>query len=275
MDIKALATDLDGTLIPLNNNPQQHEALRHIESRLAAHKLSLLFVTGRHFASVQQAMAEYQLPQPDEIICDVGTTILSRSGNGCAFQIAEEYSQHLRTLVGDFPAAALIQQFANAASLRLQEPEKQGDYKVSFYTDAATLKSVADDVQQVLTNTAAPWSIISSVDPFNGDGLIDLLPAGVSKAYAINWWAQRRNFQPSQVVFAGDSGNDTAALTAGYLAIIVGNASPEVVEEVAAVHKTAPWNNRFFHSQKHATSGVLNGLEHHLQARAARHSDPT
>ena len=272
MDIKALATDLDGTLIPLKNNPQQQEALRIIESRLAEHHLSLLFVTGRHFASVQQAMVEFQLPQPDEIICDVGTTILRRTADddGHSFRADSEYSDHLSNLVGEFPATALIQQFADNAALRLQECEKQGDYKVSFYTDAGTLKSVAAYVQQVLTDMAAPWSIISSVDPFNGDGLIDLLPAGVSKAYAITWWAQRRQFQPSQVVFAGDSGNDTAALTAGYLAIVVGNASPEVVAEVVAVHNAASWNNRCFHSQQHATSGVLNGLEHHLHVHRTK-----
>ena len=168
MNIKALATDLDGTLIPLDADPQQQQALRKIEAVLAEHNLSLLFVTGRHFASVQQAMQQHQLPQPDWVICDVGTTILQRRTAEPVglFQIADEYADHLQKLVGDCPADVLIQNFAATPALRLQESEKKGAYKVSFYTAAESLKSVTADVQQTLQTMAAPWSIISSVDPF-------------------------------------------------------------------------------------------------------------
>ncbi len=57
-----LATDLDGTLIPLANDEQNQRDLRQLKAELSDRDLSLVFVTGRHFESVQQAIAEYHLP---------------------------------------------------------------------------------------------------------------------------------------------------------------------------------------------------------------------
>ena len=48
---QVLATDLDGTLIPLANNPSNKEDLCRLVSRLDEHKLGLVYVTGRHFSS--------------------------------------------------------------------------------------------------------------------------------------------------------------------------------------------------------------------------------
>ena len=37
--------------------------------------VTLAYVTGRHRALIEQAMREYDLPQPDYVIADVGATI--------------------------------------------------------------------------------------------------------------------------------------------------------------------------------------------------------
>jgi HAD superfamily hydrolase (TIGR01484 family) len=69
------------------------------------------------------------------------------------------------------------------------------------------------------------------VDPFEGQGLLDFLPRDVSKAYALKWWSDYHGVSHSDVVFAGDSGNDLAALTAGFCAILVANADRGVARE--------------------------------------------
>ncbi len=274
MTIKALATDLDGTLVPLDGNTQNRDDLKTVESILETHGLSLVFVTGRHFESTEQAMLQYNLPRPDWIICDVGTTILRRSAGG-QFEVVTAYSDHLAAKVSHCPAPELTSMLSDHPALRLQESEKLGPFKVSFYARAADIQATTNQLAEQLRHHNAPWSIISSVDPFNGDGLIDLLPVGVSKAFAINWWAAERRLNAEQLVFAGDSGNDIAALTAGYRAVVVGNATADVKEEARASHHSAAWTGRLFISEHSATSGVVDGLQYFLNGATPPTGLPT
>ncbi len=111
----------------------------------------------------------------------------------------------------------------------------------------------------ILELPAAQWSIIGCIDPFTNDGLIDLLPRNVSKAYALEWWRKHESWEQEEIIFAGDSGNDYAALTAGYLSIVVGNAHQSVRERVQAAHLQQQWTNRLHLASAHSTTGVLEG----------------
>lgn len=263
MPIKALATDLDGTLIPLEGHSQNQADLTAIASIIDRHDLSLIYVTGRHFESVQQAMQQYDLPRPDLIICDVGTTIIRR-GVQDEFEVVADFADHLDELVADWSAPRVISELANVPALRLQEAEKLGPFKVSYYTEGSQLQATTTQLAEQLRRHNIPWSIIGSVDPFNNDGLIDLLPSGVSKSYAIDWWAAEYDLRAEELIFAGDSGNDIAALTAGYKTIVVGNAAADVIEESRSSHRSSAWKGRLFVSEHPATSGVADGLRHYL-----------
>lgn len=252
-----LATDLDGTLIPLEDHDQNRRDLAVLVDRLQDDDVALVFVTGRHYQSVIDAIEQFQLPMPGWIICDVGTSIYQFTDNG--FQLAEPYQLHQEEIVAAMPIDLLRENIAAVRGLRLQEPVKQGRFKLSFYADAADLDLLVAKVQNRLHATAAPYSIIHSIDPFNGDGLIDLLPTAVSKAHAIAWWAKHLGLSDDAIVFAGDSGNDLAALTAGYRAIIVGNADQELVQRASQAHRNANHIERLFVASQPATSGVLEG----------------
>tara|TARA_R110002073_G_scaffold133122_14_gene280271 strand:+ start:39840 stop:40694 length:855 start_codon:yes stop_codon:yes gene_type:complete len=280
MDLKVLATDLDGTFIPLEDHDDNRRDLSEVQRFLSEHAMELLFVTGRHFASVQDAIAEHALPSPEWIICDVGTTIMRRVDTGAqvdngaqvdtgslpgeSMQRVQAYHDNLAAIVGPIATTDLIKEFSGIAGTRVQEPEKQGPFKLSYYADASHLESIVDGFQQKLERISAPYSIIASVDPFNGDGLIDLLPRGVSKAYALRWWAEHMTLRPEAIVFAGDSGNDLAALTAGYRAIVVHNASDELKQNVSEAHRRANTADYVFLANQKATSGVMEGLKHHV-----------
>ena len=106
------------------------------------------------------------------------------------FEPVDAYQQHQDQIVASMPISELRERLKSIDGLRLQEPEKQGRFKLSFYADAAELAGLVDRVREQLDRANAPYSIIHSVDPFNGDGLIDLLPATVSKAHALAWWVQ-------------------------------------------------------------------------------------
>ena len=77
-----LASDLDGTLIPLEGEPENQADLQRLAEQLDRHGVTLVYSTGRHFASAAQAIDQFQLPQPDWLICDVGTSIFRRDDGG-------------------------------------------------------------------------------------------------------------------------------------------------------------------------------------------------
>lgn len=272
--LQVLATDLDGTLIPLEDNAANRRDLRTLSSVLTGNGLELVFVTGRHLALVMDAVVRHRLPVPQWIICDVGTSIFHRAEQlepGAAegwgvhrleqlFQPVDEYQQHQAEMVHGYSYLQLEQQLHDAPGLRKQEAEKQGPFKLSYYCEAAELKVTCRRIQQVLDARQAPYSLIGSVDPFTGDGLIDLLPSGVSKAHALAWWAEFQGMDQNRIVFAGDSGNDLAAFQAGYRAIVVGNTDAQVAREAYQAHCRAGWQGRLYLADRPATSGVLQGV---------------
>ena len=114
-------------------------------------------------------------------------------------------------------------------------------------------------MQRFLDESNAPYSLIQSVDPFTGDGLIDCLPKGVSKAYALAWWSQYMDLDTGEIIFAGDSGNDLAAMIAGYRVIVVGNADRSLAHAGATSARTCWVEQPTVFARKKATSGVLEG----------------
>ena len=92
--------------------------------------------------------------------------------------------------------------------------------------------------------------------------LLDVLPAQVSKAYALIWLATHADFLPDEVVYAGDSGNDLAALICGFRAIVVANDSEGLADRVAASLEERSLLDRLYLARDQATSGVLEGCRH-------------
>lgn len=258
-DRSVLATDLDGTLIPLEGNDQNCRDLRRIGDHFLAGHGQLVYVSGRHFESVQQAIKQHDLPLPHWIICDVGTSVYQRE-SVAEFRIVDAYQQRLAQIMGGIGMDDVQSRLATVSSLTLQESFKQGPFKLSYYSDADRLQSTVDEVRSRVADL--PLELIASIDPFNNDGLLDVLPAGVSKAYALRWWADLGTLGMDQIAFAGDSGNDLAALTAGFAAIVVGNAAPSLVDAVRQAHQQAAWTNRLFVAPSVATSGVLEGCRY-------------
>lgn len=258
---KALATDLDGTFIPLGGHPENVFALLAIERALQDDSFQLAFVTGRHLELTLDAIRAHALPTPHVLIADVGTSIYLRDDER-GWQPSEEYAAALSAIASPETLSRLGTELVASEELRLQEPEKQGPFKLSFYCDEAELPRIADAIRSRLRRDGHACDVVDSIDPFNGDGLIDVVPRNASKAFAIDWWRRFHDLQPEEIVFAGDSGNDLAALIAGYRAIVVGNASDQIRRDVIRHHEQSGWNDRLHLATEHATSGVLAGARH-------------
>ena len=256
---KPLVTDLDGTLIPLAEEPANAADLETLRRKLELHRGEIAFATGRHFDSVLRAIDEFQLPTPKWIVCDVGTAVYLSNDNG-SFVLAESYRRELLRITEGRDVQSLRSELLRLnPELSLQEEPKQREFKLSFYVDPARMSAVVGTIHEQLARLAAPFEIISSLDPWQPRGLIDVIPRGASKASAVTWYAQETKIALEQVVYAGDSGNDLAALVAGCRAILVGNAAPELIAEVQQRHLEADWQERLYVADGKATSGVLEG----------------
>ncbi|MEM9413281.1 MAG: HAD-IIB family hydrolase [Planctomycetota bacterium] len=260
-----LFTDLDGTLIPHETCRSENSAdLMQLSELLSHENGGLVFVTGRHLRSALEAKEQFQLPTPSYIICDVGTTIAERS-NG-KWQVSSAYRDYLADQTTGWSSNQLFERLKLGPETYFQEKEKQGQFKISLYTPARTLNTTVCELQDQIEKLEAPYSTVASVDPFTGDGLIDFLPRDVDKGSAARWLAAELEIPFTEsVIFSGDSGNDTAAITSGCKAILVANADRQLATSVAQTMQNAGVRDKLFLATRPATSGVLEGLKHFLR----------
>lgn len=260
-----ICTDLDRTLIPNGVQPESPKA-KELFKRLVGRKESTLaYVTGRHRALIEQAIADFDLPQPDFVIADVGTTIYQVDSSGWRkweewdAQIAPDWHglkhDDLYMLLNVFPV------------LQLQEQEKQNRYKLSFYippeTDAQALIGEMD-VRLKLAGIKA--DLIWSIDEAKGIGLLDVLPASANKLHAIRFLMQQNGFICENTVFAGDSGNDLDVLLSDIPAVLVANAGSEVRSHAANANTDTFYvaKGGYLGMNGNYSAGILEGIAHYL-----------
>lgn len=212
------------------------------------------------------AIKEFAIPVPDFAIGDVGTT-LYRVTNG-KWEMTASWSRHIgkdwKGLVGH-DLTGLLDDFDE---IRLQEPEKQNQYKLSYYADRTVNHyRLVDKIRRRLQAKGINAGIIWSVDEPNELGLIDILPEHATKLHAIKFLLQTQGIHKQRAVFAGDSGNDLDALTSNLQAILVKNASKNVRKEAMKILSHKQMTDRlylargdFFGMNGNYTSGVLEGL---------------
>jgi len=255
-----LATDLDGTLIPLPDTPQNLEDLDLLKEHFTGDDTTLVFATGRHFESVLEAMKQYNLSTPEWIVCDVGSAIYQRVGDH--FEVFEKYEAHLAETSGGLDREIIEQTLKNIDGLELQPADHQQRFKISYQSTADIVDSLVDTINARLKEATLPYDCMGSLDPFMNCGLIDVMPAGVSKAYALLWLSTHANFRPDEVIYSGDSGNDYAALVSGFRAIIVANGSDGLVAKVRTSLEKRGLSDHLYVAKGTATSGVLEGCKH-------------
>jgi sucrose-6F-phosphate phosphohydrolase len=255
-----LATDLDGTLIPLPETPNNISDLKLLKKALAEARIKLVFATGRHFESAMEAIEQYELPTPEWIVCDVGSAIYKRRGD--SFEVFTAYETHLENSSGSIDRQTVEDTLFTIEGLELQPPDHQQRFKISYQTTADEVNQIVDQANGRLEQAGLPYHCVGSLDPFMNCGLLDVMPRDVSKAYALLWLSTHADFRPDEVIYAGDSGNDYAALISGFRAIIVANGSDGLEAKVRASLKDRDLENRLYVAKGSASSGVLEGCQH-------------
>ncbi|HEX4788207.1 MAG TPA: HAD family hydrolase [Actinospica sp.] len=258
---RLIATDLDGTLLDDRRalSPRTIAAVR----AAVAQGIEFVLVTARPPRTVEPLAAQ------------LGVGIEALCGNG--------------TLLAEFPSGAttVIRAFEPAQALRIVErlrpalPESgfaletgfevyfEPSFRVGVVTDerripAADLAAAARDAPsfvKVLARSAErsademvavarrTLGVPAEISHSGGTGLLEIGPAGASKASALEWLCDRRGIAAAEVAAFGDMPNDLPMLRWAGLGHAVANAHPEVL--AAADHVVG----------HHAADGVALAIE--------------
>jgi hydroxymethylpyrimidine pyrophosphatase-like HAD family hydrolase len=207
--------------------------------------VTLVYVTGRHQGLVREAIVAYDLPEPDLVVGDVGTSLYRVGTNG--WEPMTAWQREIAVDWGETSHAALAALFSDMPELRLQAPEKQAPYKLSYDVpmdcDSRALKARMHDR---LSGLGVRASLIWSIDEAAATGLLDVLPRSATKYHAVDFVMRHLGHGPSTTVFAGDSGNDLEVLASPIPAVLVANAHPEVRAEALQLAAAAGHADRLY-----------------------------
>jgi len=265
-----ICTDLDRTLLPNGPESESPTAREQFTGLVAKPQVTLAYVSGRHRALVEQAIFNYLLPVPDFVVGDVGTTIyrvgeeqawtqLTTWEEDFASDWAGRSHDDLKALLHDLPA------------LRLQEVSKQNDYKLSYYVP---LQSDRDALSAVIRHrfeeAGIRATLIWSTDEPMGIGLLDILPERASKLHAVEALMKLNDFDDSNTVFCGDSGNDIEVLASRIPAVLVANGYTDVKELARRLADEKGFGSQLYIAQGgflgmngNYSAGILEGIAHY------------
>jgi HAD superfamily hydrolase (TIGR01484 family) len=263
-----LATDLDRTLLPNGSQPESPAARQRFRRLAARQEVRLAYVTGRHRELVEAAIAEYELPRPDFVIADVGTSLYEIDAHD--WRLVQDWQQAIAPDWGGRSHAELAVRVGEIPGLRLQEAAKQGACKLSYYAppliDPAELLR---GIRQRLEASGARVNLVWSIDETTATGLLDVLPASASKLHTLEFLRARLGTSLERTVFAGDSGNDMEVLVSGIPSVLVANAQEAVRAEAVAhadLAKLYLAHGGLLGMNGNYSAGILEGVVHFIPA---------
>jgi len=273
-------------LIPNGPHPESSDARTLFAQLVARPEIRLAYVSGRDIGRINQAITEYRLPRPDNVIADVGSSIYATDSQG-GWQEQVDWTNQISGDWRQKTANQLASLLEDIPGLHRQEADRQGRCKLSYYAavDADT-SALSNAIQQRLESQRIAARLIWSIDTPAGRGLLDILPRSASKYHAIRWLMARTGFSEENTVFCGDSGNDLEVLVSAVPAVLVANADPDIQEIATAAAIEAGLPDRLYLARGgwqqmngNYAAGIIEGLTHY-QPRVtdwinelARHAD--
>lgn len=263
-----LCSDLDRTILPNGEAPESPEARPRLHQLAARPEVTLVYVSGRHRALLQEAIDGFGIPVPDYAVGDVGTTIHRIQGG--TWSTWDAWHQEIAPDWAGRSHDDLAALLTGVPGLRVQEPEKQNVFKLSYYVDDLGARgAIVAEVERRLAAAGVQASVVWSVDDLTREGLLDVLPRNATKRHAVEFLMRELGAADTRTVFSGDSGNDLPVLTSGLQAVLVANARDDVREEALAGAQAAGRPERlyvarggFLGMNGNYSAGVLEGLAH-------------
>jgi HAD superfamily hydrolase (TIGR01484 family) len=268
-----ICTDLDRTLIANGPQPESPGARQHFAELVTHPEITLAYVSGRDRALVARAITNFCLPLPDFVVADVGTSIYHvRSRHDWHDWLRQhDWEQEIAQDWAGHSHAELKQLLLDLPDLRLQEPAKQNEYKLSYYVPLTSdLHALSVVIRHRLEVQGVQANLIWSTDEPAGIGLLDVLPARASKFHALESLMQYHGFSYGNTVFCGDSGNDIEVLASPIPAVLVANSQPDVqalarrlADETGFAEQLYIAHGDFMGMNGNYSAGMLEGIAHY------------
>jgi sucrose-phosphate synthase len=245
---RLLVCDIDNTLLG------DDAGLERLVATLETHRGELAFgiATGRPLPSALSVLRANGVPIPDVLITGVGSEIHYGGRRPV------EDTAWRRTIDHAWDRDALQELLDDLQGLKLQSKPNQRRFKLSYDVEPDRAPSI-DAIRDTIRSAGLEARVI-----FSHNAYLDILPARASKGDAVRFVAHRWGFPLSDVLVAGDSGNDEAMLTIGAKGVVVANHDPEIE------HLGRRTDIHF--ADGHHAWGILEGIDHHGFVQAA-HGD--
>jgi sucrose-phosphate synthase len=232
--MKLLATDVDNTLTG------DRAAYDRLVVLLSAHRdVTIAYVTGRDKIQTFEIMDSECLREPDYTLCNVGTEIYV----GPDYRRDDAWTRHI-----DRHWDRLEVQEALTTIPYLFQQSRQFEFKQSYH-----LFHKADVVIPEIHKRLSEIGIAHKVIYSSGTDL-DVIPAKAGKGEAVDYVRKRLRIRRKHVLAAGDSGNDIGLLSAGFLAVVVGNHKAELNAD--RLPEDVYWARESY------AGGIIEGIQH-------------
>ncbi|MFC1748397.1 HAD-IIB family hydrolase [Pseudomonadota bacterium] len=265
-----ICTDLDRTLLPNGAHPESAQGMALFAKIAAREDVDVAYVTGRHHALVLEAIAEFQIPIPDFVIGDVGSSLYEIRENN--WQQLPAWKDEIAPCWAGVSHHELIILFEDLKELRLQPVDKQSDFKLSYFApENCDRHALLNEMQKRLDGKQIKAHLNWSIDDLEHIGLLDILPINATKLHAIEFLISQKSYQKSRVVFSGDSGNDMPVLSSPINATLVANARDDVRKEAIQQAKQQGNEQQLYLAKGNIrdmngnySAGIVEGILHYL-----------
>jgi sucrose-6F-phosphate phosphohydrolase len=274
-----LCTDLDRTLLPNGAQDSDPQAIPLLKMLVEQQQLRLVYVSGRNRELILDAINEYELPTPAIAITDVGTRIYhidqvtDNHHPAHTWVMDHDWERYLANSWDRNRVPLLRKKLDLHTGLKLQEAEKQTEFKLSYYLDMQYYNSgIKSEIEHLCKELSLSCNIVKSHDETTDTGLLDILPGNASKYHAIRFLMDKYTIIEKEILFCGDSGNDMEVLASEIPAVLVNNAQQSVkvqAKQLAAAqqHDAQLYiaTGNFYGLNGNYCSGILEGLAYYYQ----------
>ncbi len=244
VQIKLFSSDLDGTLI---GKPDATLAFQHTWNALRETSDPnpapiLVYNSGRLLPHTLEVLQSSYLPDPDYLICGVGTVIYD-------FRKREFIKVFSDTLNAGWNRETVQEVMHSFPEVEEQPKKYQNRFKSSWYIHDAPAEKI-DEIKKTLSEEGLSVNVI-----YSSSRDLDVLPQYANKGNALKWLLLWLKIDQNKCLVAGDTGNDNSMFQLkGIHGIIVENAQPELFLET--IEKPT------YTATKPFADGVLEGLIH-------------
>lgn len=240
-----LISDLDGTLVDGANT----DGLPELKQWVQDNKGSLVFgiASGRSHILTKEALAEYDLPEPDILICSTGTEIYYTKD----FIPDTGWESHINH---QWRRSDLLKAMEDYPKMKLQEEMAQWDYKLSYYVDENFSADDLAELYRYLDDRKLRARIFLTDNKY-----LDILPVRAGKGNAVRYLGYKWKLPIEKFITAGNGGNDIGMLRGKTRGIVVANHSPEL--------ESLRQSRHVYFSKQPTAAGVLEGIRHYLDRK--------